>query len=154
MLATCLLAATLSAPAAAPADDKPAASAAGQDATPAPEEAGGEPGDIIDMTYIGFQTLPDMARVFVRTSDPVKYTVDNSTPGLIVLVLENAQVPVFNNTRPLPAEYFNGPVLNIEAKPVEAPATGVRVEIRTRSKYATYKHSQKDRQVNVDFGAK
>jgi len=121
----------------------------------APEDAKEDlDSEVKDMVYVGFQQLPDVARVFVRTSDPIKYTIDNSKPGVIVLVLDNAKVPVFNNTRPLISEYFHGPVTLIEAKPQNDVSPSVRVEIHTRSPYATYKHSQKDTQVNVDFNLK
>jgi colicin import membrane protein len=109
--------------------------------------------EVKDMTWIGYQQLQDAARVFVKTTEPVKYTVDTSHAGLIVLILDNTRVPLFNNTRLLDTQYFDGPIVSVEAKAIEGPSQSVRVEIRTRAKVAP-KPFQKDTLLALDFTKK
>ena len=103
-----------------------------------------------DMTYIGFEEGDKSVRVFVRTSDPVKYTVDTSHDHRVVLILDNCRVPVFNNTRALETQYFAGPVTRVEARPIENPSASVRIEIHLRHA-AVMQPTQKDTYLALDF---
>jgi hypothetical protein len=106
--------------------------------------------ELKDMTFIGFEEAEHVVRVFVRTSETVKYTVDTSHPHRVVLVLDNCRVPIFNNTRPLDTTYFDGPVAMIEAKPVESPSASVHIEIHLRHK-AAMRPLQKDTYLALEF---
>lgn len=88
--------------------------------------------ELKELTSIGYESFADSVRVFVRTSDPVKYTVDTTHPRRIVLILDNCRVPLKNNTRSMNTRFFDGPVLRIQAKPVENPSASVHVEITLR----------------------
>lgn len=102
------------------------------------------------MTFIGFEETDEAVRVFVHTSEPVKYTVDTSHPTRLVLVLDNCRVPIFNNTRPLDTQYFDGPVSWIEAKSVESPSASVHIDIHLRHK-AVMRPLQKDTFLALEF---
>lgn len=102
------------------------------------------------MTGVGFQQFEEASRVFVRTSEKVRYRVDTSRDGMVVLILENTRVPIFNNTRPLDTRYFESPVRWIEAKPIEGPSPSVQVEIRLRRR-VPFNVSQADTVVAIDF---
>lgn len=104
-----------------------------------------------NLTFVGFQQLKDASRVYVKTTEPVKYTIDKSRPDVVVLVLDNTKVPVLNNTRPLDTQYFDSPVSLVEIKTVEGPSPSVRIEIHTRSRGAPYKPTQKDTLLALDF---
>lgn len=129
----------------------PRQAAAAAAPAPAPPAAGDTFADELkDMTYIGFEETDDVVRVFVHTSEPVKYTVDTSHAHRVTLVLDNCRVPVFNNTRPLDTQYFDGPVTLIEAKPVESPSQSVHIDIHLRHK-AVMRPLQKDTFLALEF---
>lgn len=107
--------------------------------------------EVKNMTWVGFQLLADASRVFVRTTDPVKYTVDASRPHVVIITLDNTRIPVLNNTRALDTQYFESPVTRVEIKPIEAPSPSVRIEIHTRPIRAKYKDVQKDTELSLDF---
>ncbi|MBN1960666.1 MAG: hypothetical protein JW841_06945 [Deltaproteobacteria bacterium] len=107
-------------------------------------------GEIQDLTWVGFQQFQDASRVFVRTSDKAHYKVDSSRDNLVILILENAKVPLFNNTRPLLTQHFAGPITSIVAKPIEGASPSVNIEIRLLRK-VTFNVSQTDTIVALDF---
>src|SRR5258706_9358972 len=78
-------------------------------------------GELKDVEWIGFQQFQEASRVFVRTTEPVKYRVDASKQNEVVIILENARIPTRNNRRPLDTHYFDGPVTYIQSRVVEAP---------------------------------
>jgi hypothetical protein len=90
--------------------------------------------EIQDMDWIGFQQFQEVSRVFVRTTEKVKYHVDTSKPNLVVLILHNTRVPLKNNRRHLDTRYFDSPVSYIKPKVIEGPSPSVRIEIRLRMK--------------------
>ncbi len=106
--------------------------------------------ELKDLTWVGFQQFEEASRVFVRTSDKVTYRVDSSREKMVVLMLENTRIPLKNNRRPLPTQFFESPVLSIVAKPIEGPSQSVDVEIRLRRKVA-FQVSQNDTVVALDF---
>ncbi len=106
--------------------------------------------EIKDMDWIGFQQFQEASRVFVRTTEAVKYTVDTSKPNLVVLVLHNTRVPLTNNTRALDTRYFDSPVRYIQPKVIEGPSPSVRIEIALRLQ-VPFKETQKDNILALDF---
>lgn len=88
--------------------------------------------ELKELMSIGYESFGESVRVFVRTSDPVKYTVDTTHPRRIVLILDNCRVPLKNNTRAMNTRFFDGPVMRIQAKPVENPSASVHIEITLR----------------------
>jgi colicin import membrane protein len=106
--------------------------------------------EVRELNWIGFQQLKDVSRVFVRTTEPVKYKVDNSRGDVIVILLENTTVPLKNNTRQLDTRFFESPVSYIQAKVIEGPSPSVRVEIRVRRK-VPFKEAQTDNVLALDF---
>jgi hypothetical protein len=89
--------------------------------------------EIQDMDWIGFQQFDEVSRVFVRTTEKVKFHVDTSKPNLVVLILHNTRVPLKNNRRRLDTRFFDSPVSDIRPKVIEGPSPSVRIEIRLRT---------------------
>lgn len=106
--------------------------------------------ELKDLDWIGFQQFAEASRVFVRTTEPVKYRVDDSNPKSVVLVLENTNIPLRNNRRPLDTRFFDGPVRRIVPKILEGPSTSVRIEIKVSQK-VPYKVVQNDNFLALDF---
>ena len=107
--------------------------------------------EVKDMTWVGFQLLRDASRVFVKTTDPVKYRIDVSRPHLVILTLDNTKVPLFNNTRPLNTKYFDSPITSVNVKIIEAVSPSVRIEIHTRPIHAKFEEVKNDTQLALDF---
>ncbi len=106
--------------------------------------------EVKNLTWVGFQQFQEVSRVFVRTTEPVRYRVDTSLPNRVVLLLENTRVPVFNNTRHLDTRFFDSPVLFIQPEAIEAPSPSVRIEILLRKK-VPFKEVQNDNLLALDF---
>jgi len=107
-------------------------------------------GEVKDMSWIGFQQFQEASRVFVRTTEPVKYTIDASRDDMVVLILANTRIPIRNNRRPLDTQYFDSPVRYIQPKVIEGPSTSVRIEIYLRNK-VPYKEVQNDNVLSLFF---
>ena len=106
--------------------------------------------EVRELNWIGFQQFKEVSRVFVRTTEPVKYKVDNSKGDVIVILLENTTVPLKNNRRQLDTRFFDSPVSYVRAKVIEGPSPSVRVEIRVRRK-VPFKEVQSDNVLALDF---
>src|SRR5262249_58678774 len=63
------------------------------------------------LTLVGFS--PDKSRVYVRTNEPVRYTVSQADERTVILELENTSFSRSNDRRPLDTHYFGGPVVQI-----------------------------------------
>ena len=125
---------------------------ASADAQPQPPEAGqlDVSHELKDLERVGFQQFVDISRVFIRTTEPVRYTVDTSRPEVIAVVLENTGVSVFNNRRFLDTRFFNSAVSFVEPKVIEGPSPSVRIEIRVRRPVA-FREIQNDTLLAFDF---
>ncbi len=106
--------------------------------------------EIKNMNWIGFQQFQEASRVFVRTTEPVRYRVDTTKPNMVVLILENTRVPLRNNTRFLDTRYFDSPVSFIQAKVIEGPSPSVRIEIHLRER-RPFREVQNDTFLALDF---
>jgi colicin import membrane protein len=91
----------------------------------------GEPNNI---EWIGFQQLSDSSRVFVRTTEEVRYQVLEGDELLVSVILSNASITLKNNHRPLHTAFFEGPVRKIEAKIIEGASPSVRLEITLKAR--------------------
>jgi hypothetical protein len=107
-------------------------------------------GEIKDLNWLGFQQLKEASRVFVRTTEPVRFSIDNSQENLIVVVLENTRIPLRNNRRPLDTQFFNSPVRLVAPKVIEGPSPSVRIEIYLRDK-VPFTHNQADNVLSIFF---
>jgi colicin import membrane protein len=85
-------------------------------------------------------------QVFIRTNEPVHYTVSEDGEILRVVV-ENTRVIRRNDLRTLDTHFFVTPVNSIQARQVKGD---VVVEIRLKSK-APYRAVQNGDEVQVDF---
>ncbi|MCY1045498.1 AMIN domain-containing protein [Corallococcus sp. bb12-1] len=99
------------------------------------------------MTLVGFQQQPDSSRVFVRTNEPVRYTVSESG-NQVVLELENTRVVESNNTLPLDTHFFPSAVSRVEANP--GPGQSVRVVIQLKQG-VRYQTRQDGGLITLDF---
>ena len=103
-----------------------------------------------DMEWIGFQQFQEVSRVFVRTTERVKYRVDTSRPLTVVLILENTKIPIKNNQRILPVKHFDRPVYKIIPKVIEGPSPSTHIEIQLR-RATKFNQVQKDNMLALDF---
>jgi len=118
--------------------------------TPAPAQAQDLTGEVKDMTWIGFKQFKEVSRVFIRTTEPVNYRIDTSRADMVVLLLENTQIPLLNNRRPLHTHFFDSPIRLIQAKIIEGTSPSVRVEIHVREK-VPIRDKQDDNVLSLDF---
>ena len=102
------------------------------------------------MESIGFQQFKEASRVFVRTTEPVKYRIDTSRPLTVVLILENTKIPLKNNKRVLPVKYFDSPVYRITPRVIEGPSPSTHIEIQLR-RAAKFNQVQNDTMLALDF---
>ena len=107
-------------------------------------------GELKDVNRVGFQQFEDVSRVFVRTTEPVSYKVDTSRPDAVVLVLENARIPLQNDRRSLDTRYFDSPVGYIRSKIIEGPSQSVQIWITLRDR-VPFKEIQDDNFLALDF---
>jgi colicin import membrane protein len=99
------------------------------------------------MMLVGFKQERGASRVFVRTNEPVRYSV---TPGdkLLVLELENTLVSEENNTRALDTSFFDTAVASVDANP--GPSRTVRVAIRLKQQ-VPYETRQEGNELSIEF---
>jgi hypothetical protein len=118
---------------------------------PAPSEERVEISSAIkNMTWVGFQQTRDSSRVFIKTSEPVKFHVVEEGRNLIVLELENTRIPVRNNQRFLDTHFFDSAVTMIVPREIEGISRNVRVEIQLRSR-VPYTSGQEGNLVYINF---
>jgi len=98
------------------------------------------------VTLVGFS--PDKSRVFVRTNEPVRYTVSQADPKTVVLELENTTFQRRNDRRALDTRFFGGPVVHIAPSP--AGGKTVRVAVTLRDK-VEYQARQDGNEVSLQF---
>ncbi|MBN9684059.1 MULTISPECIES: AMIN domain-containing protein [unclassified Corallococcus] len=99
------------------------------------------------MTQIGFQQQPDSSRVFVRTNEPVRYTV-NGSGNQVVLELENTRVVESNNTLPLDTHFFPSAVSRVEAFSNAGQTVRVVIQLKQGVRYET---RQEGGLITLDF---
>ncbi|CAM4474661.1 AMIN domain-containing protein [Corallococcus exiguus] len=99
------------------------------------------------MTQIGFQQQPDSSRVFVRTNEPVRYTVGTSG-NQVVLELENTRVVESNNTLPLDTHFFPSAVSRVEAFSGAGQTVRVVIQLKQGVRYET---RQEGGLITLDF---
>ena len=112
--------------------------------------AGNLPAEKQSLDWIGFQQFEEVSRVFVRTTDKVKYKIDSSRPKTIILILENTYIGLKNNGRELPTQFFKSPIRKISTRSVEGPSPVTYVQIHLR-RPASFQRVQKDNVVALDF---
>ncbi len=106
--------------------------------------------EVRDMNWVGFQQFQEASRVFVRTTEPVKYRIDASKPGLVEITLENTDVTKRINTLPLDTRYFDSPVRKVSVEILEGVSPSVRIRI-TLSEDVGFKEVQSDNVIALDF---
>jgi len=118
---------------------------------PAPAEERVEISSAIkNMTWVGFQQTRDSSRVFIKTSEPVKFHVVEEGRNLIVLELENTRIPIRNNTRFLDTHFFDSAVTMVVPREIEGISRNVRVEIQLRNR-VPYTSGQEGNLVYINF---
>ena len=116
-------------------------------APPRGETAGGEVSSRRKtLTLVGFS--PDKSRVYVRTNEPVRYTVSQADDRTVILELENTTFTRSNDRRPLDTRFFGGPVVQIT--PQAGSGRTVRVAVTLRDKVG-YQARQDGNEVSLQF---
>ena len=101
-----------------------------------------------NLTFVGFKQEPGTQRVYVRTNEPVRYSLSKGGDKEVVLELENTNIELHNNTRFMDTSYFNGAVALVH--PRVGPTRTVRVEIKLKEN-VPYEAKQEGNEVYVDF---
>jgi len=99
------------------------------------------------MTLVGFKQETTGSRVFVRTNEPVRYSVTENN-RVVVLELENTSIAESNNTRSMNTSFFDTPVASVDAD--MGPSRTVRVAIKLKEQ-ATYETRQDGNEVSIEF---
>jgi len=99
------------------------------------------------MTLVGFKQETTGSRVFVRTNEPVRYSVTENN-RVVVLELENTSIAESNNTRSMNTSFFDTPVASVDAD--VGPSRTVRVAIKLKEQ-ATYETRQDGNEVSIEF---
>ncbi len=103
-----------------------------------------------ELSWVGFQQFQEASRVFLRTTEPVKYRISQPRPSLVVVTLENTRIGVANHANFLDTRFFDSPVAFIQPKVIEGPSPSVQIEITLRKK-VTFKETQNDTVLAIDF---
>ena len=90
---------------------------------------------------------PSASRVFVRTDEPVRYSIAKGS-NEVVVELENTRITDENNTLPLDTSFFNTSVASVAARP--GPSRTVRVSIRLKQQ-VPYQTRQEGNELLIDF---
>ncbi|WIG96370.1 AMIN domain-containing protein [Myxococcus sp. SDU36] len=98
------------------------------------------------LTLVGFQQQPGASRVFIRTNEPVSYSVSEQGRS-VVLELENTHVDASNNTLPLDTSFFATPVSRVDPS---ASGRDVRITIQLRQA-APFQARQEGNVISLDF---
>jgi hypothetical protein len=116
--------------------------------TPAPAQEVQVSGRKKRLALVGFRpgTATKATEVFIRTNEPVHYSVSDDGQILRVVV-QNTRVMRHNDLRPLDTHFFVTPVSLIVARQVRHD---VVVEIRLKSR-SPYRAVQEGDEVRVDF---
>ncbi len=121
------------------AQDEGAAGAGTEDEDEEDEEGEEEDGDDgasggEAMTYIGFRNNTAVSQVFARmTSRNAKYSIKREGENLVVLEIDNANIPLRNNRNHLDATYFDSPVKMITPTEVSSSTPKIRIIIEMKS---------------------
>ncbi len=96
---------------------------------------------------MGFRQESTGSRVFVRTNEPVRYSVSRGEK-MVVLELENTRIAESNNTRALDTSFFDTAVVAVDAD--VGPSNTVRVAIRLKEQ-VPYQTHQEGNEVSIEF---
>ncbi|QRK07866.1 AMIN domain-containing protein [Archangium violaceum] len=99
------------------------------------------------MTLVGFKQESSASRVFVRTNEPVRYTVTEGDKE-VVLELENTRIVESNNTLPLNTSFFDTAVVSVD--PQVGPSRTVRVAIKLKEQVPFQTH-QDGNELSIEF---
>ena len=107
-------------------------------------------GEVRDLTWLGFQQFQDASRVYVKTTEPATYQLDDTKPGIVVITLENTNVSKRINKLPLDTRYFESPVRMVSVEIIEGASPSTRIVISLRED-AAYKEVKQDNMLALDF---
>ncbi len=99
------------------------------------------------LAWVGFRATD--SQVFIRTNEPVYYSVSDGADGSVQVVIQNTRIRRRNDSRPLDTHFFSTPVSWIRAR---QQRRDVVVEIRLKNR-APYKAVQHGAEVDVSFGS-
>jgi colicin import membrane protein len=98
------------------------------------------------LLLVGFRQEPNGSRVFIRTDEPVRYSVTKGD-RLVVLELENTRVDA-KNSRTLDTSFFDTAVNTVD--PGAGPSNTVRVAIRLKRAVPFQTH-QEGNELSIEF---
>lgn len=107
-------------------------------------------GELKELNWVGFQQFQEVSRVFLRTTEPVKYRIEQVRPDLVVVTLDYTRVAAPNYANFLDTHYFDSPVAFIQPKIIEGVSPSVQIEITLRRK-VKFTEKQTDTVLTLDF---
>ena len=102
------------------------------------------------MGLVGFQQQPEVSRVFIRTNEPVRYSVSRSSEDTIVVEIENTRAATGNDLNFLDTRFFDTAIAHIGPQEIEGAGTHMRIVI-TLKQAVPYEVNQVDNEIHVDF---
>ena len=101
---------------------------------------------LITLTLVGFQQQPSTSRVFVRTNEPVRYSVSEGSKQ-VVLELENTRIDLSNNTHSLDTSFFETAVNRVDP---EAGGGHARIVIQLKEQ-VSFRTKQEGNVISLEF---
>jgi len=98
------------------------------------------------LTLVGFKQEAQSSRIFIRTDEPVRYSVSKGE-RMVVLELENTRVDA-NNARTLDTSFFDTAVNTVQTD--SGPSQTVRVAIRLKQQ-VPYQTHQQGNELSIEF---
>ena len=98
------------------------------------------------LTLVGFKQEAQSSRIFIRTDEPVRYSVSKGD-RMVVLELENTRVDA-NNARTLDTSFFDTAVNTVQTD--SGPSQTVRVAIRLKQQ-VPYQTHQQGNELSIEF---
>lgn len=106
-------------------------------------------GPLVAVHRLLFRKERQGARFIVLTEGPVHFSVEERSPGALVLTLENAHIPLATNRLPLETRFFGASVTRIRPEN-QAKSAQVRIHIALEGEVA-YRVRQHSQGLEVDF---
>lgn len=124
----------------------------GYDAAPSEVDDGVEVDDATPraMTGVAFKFMTGSSRVIVRTNAKAQYAVRRMGDRQVVVEVQNARIPIYNNKRFLDTHFFASPVKMIQPQAMDGATPTVRIVIELKNE-VDFSQQQRGSEIWVDF---
>jgi len=98
--------------------------------------------------FLGFQQEAGASRVFVRTNEPVRYSVSPSGKNALVVELENTAFGAANTRRALDTSFFETAVARVVPGGVDGKTARIQIQLKSN---VSYEARQEGNEVILEF---